>query len=244
MIKNYFITGDKHGNFNSILQNELVKNSDNAVIILGDHGFNYYLNKYDDRLKEEISQNSSCIWYCVRGNHCARPQNVQGMQLVYDSEINGEVYMEERFPNIRYLRDGGIYLINGYKTLVIGGAYSVDKWYRLQRGWRWFEDELLTTEEMNKIFNEVEGQSFDLVLTHTCPLDWEPTDLFIGGIDQTKVDTSMEVWMNTLKDKISWKVWLFGHFHTDRAQQKGVEICYLRIEPLEDIMKRNSFDFS
>ena len=97
---------------------------------------------------------------------------------------------------------------------------------------------------MNKISNKVEGQSFDLVLTHTCPLDWEPTDLFIGGIDQTKVDTSMEVWMNTLKDKISWKVWLFAHFHTDRAQQKGVEICYLRIEPLEDIMKRNSFDFS
>ena len=166
------------------------------------------------------------------------------MQLVYDSEINGEVYMEKRFPNIRYLRDGGIYSINGYKTLVIGGAYSVDKWYRLQRGWRWFEDELITTEEMNKISNEVEEQSFDLVLTHTCPLDWEPTDLFIGGIDQTKVDTSMEVWMNTLKDNISWKVWLFAHFHTDRMQQKGVEICYQRIEPLEDIMKRNSFDFS
>lgn len=166
------------------------------------------------------------------------------MQLVYDKEVDGYIYMEQQYPHIRYLRDGGIYLINGYKTLVIGGAYSVDKWYRLQRGWRWFEDELLTAEEMNKISNEVEGQSFDLVLTHTCPLDWEPTDLFIGGIDQTKVDTSMEVWMNTLKDKISWKVWLFGHFHTDRAQQKGVEICYLRIEPLEDIMKRNSFDFS
>lgn len=76
MIQNYFITGDKHRNFHSILQNELVKSSDNAIIILGDHGFNYYLNKYDNRLKEEISQNSSCIWYCVRGNHCARPQNI------------------------------------------------------------------------------------------------------------------------------------------------------------------------
>ena len=73
MVKNYFITGDKHGIFYTLLQNELIKSSDNAIIILGDDGLNFRLNKYDDKLKKEISQNSSCIWYCVRGNHSARP---------------------------------------------------------------------------------------------------------------------------------------------------------------------------
>lgn len=27
------------------------------------------------------------------------------------------------------------------KTIVIGGAYSVDKFYRLSKGYNWFEDE-------------------------------------------------------------------------------------------------------
>lgn len=241
MIKNFLITGDTHGNM-SRFKNQIYT-EETAIIILGDAGCNYFLDERDRQVKMEL-ENAGCFFYLARGNHESRPEALDTMTYCYDKEVDGYIYMEQQYPHIRYLRDGGIYSINGYKTLVIGGAYSVDKWYRLQRGWRWFEDELLTTEEMNKISNEVEGQSFDLVLTHTCPLDWEPIDLFLGGIDQTKVDTSMEVWMNTLKDKINWKVWLFAHFHTDRAQRKGVEICYLRIEPLEDIMKRNSFDFS
>ena len=241
MIKKFLITGDTHGNMSRFKNQTYTEET--AIIILGDAGCNYFLDERDHRVKMEL-ESVGCFFYLVRGNHESRVEALDTMIYCYDKEVDGYIYVEQEYPRIRYLCDGGIYSINGYKTLVIGGAYSVDKWYRLQRGWRWFEDELLTIEEMNKISNEVEGQSFDLVLTHTCPLDWEPIDLFLGGIDQTKVDTSMEVWMNTLKDKISWKVWLFAHFHTDRAQQKGVEICYLRIEPLEDIMKRNLFDFS
>ena len=36
---------------------------------------------------------------------------------------------------------GEIYNINGKSILVIGGAYSVDKEYRLLKGWSWFKDE-------------------------------------------------------------------------------------------------------
>ena len=123
MIQNYFVTGDKHGNFHTILQNELVKNPDNAVIILGDDGFNYYLNEYDDRLKKEISQNSSCIWYCVRGNHGARPQDTScGYELIYDQDIRGEVYVQKEYPNIRFFKDWGEYFLDFFHVCVIGGA--------------------------------------------------------------------------------------------------------------------------
>lgn len=37
------------------------------------------------------------------------------------------MYYEEKYPNILFAIDGEIYNLNSKKTLVIGGAYSVDK---------------------------------------------------------------------------------------------------------------------
>ena len=82
------------------------------------------------------------------------------------------------------------------------------------------------------------GQSFDFVFTHTCPLSWEPTDLFLSAIDQSTVDNSMEVWLDSFKDKINWDVWLFGHFHADRMERPHVEQYFKAIEDLEEIWKR------
>ena len=45
----------------------------------------------------------------------------------------GLVYREEEYPNLVFAKDGEIYDIAGKKTIVIGGAYSVDKWYRRQQ---------------------------------------------------------------------------------------------------------------
>lgn len=239
MIQNYFITGDKHRNFHSILQNELVKSSDNAIIILGDHGFNYYLNKYDNRLKEEISQNSSCIWYCVRGNHCARLQNIPGMQLVYDSEVNGKIYMEERFPNIRYFMDCvAEYEIMGKKILCIPGAYSVDKWDRLQNGWQWFPDEQLSPQEMEEGMKLCSGKTYDFVLSHTCPLSWMPQDLFLPMIDQSKVDYSTEKYLEAVRKAINFSVWGFAHFHHDRLERPNAQMFFQEVESMDDIFIR------
>ena len=55
----YFITGDKHGNFEDVLlhwPSEITQNPNAAVIILGDAGVNYYLNKRDYFLKETIAK--------------------------------------------------------------------------------------------------------------------------------------------------------------------------------------------
>ena len=43
--------------------------------------------------------------------------------------------------------DGEIYDIDDKKVMVIGGAYSVDKWYRLKMNYKWFEDEQISEEE-------------------------------------------------------------------------------------------------
>lgn len=242
MIKNWRITGDTHG-ANSLRVSYLLKNEpelvpeETALIILGDAGFNYYLNKKDWRNKAETEAKGVYI-YCVRGNHEARPGENLGMKLVSDENVGGPVWVEEEFPHIRYFTDWGIYNINGLRTLVIGGAYSIDKYYRIANNLRWFENEQLAHYEREACLRNTKDKYFDLVLMHTCPLSLQPTDLFLRGLDQSTVDNTMEVWLEELVNSIEWKLILFGHYHQDRIEWPHVEQFYTEIEPLNTITAR------
>lgn len=243
MVK-YYVTGDTHGRvYDRIIKYigtcpaELA-----AFIILGDAGFNFYLNKTDGKEKQKC-QDTGHIFYCVRGNHEERPENIPTMEKWEDTEIGGVVFREPQFPNIRYLIDGEVYTFNGHSALVVGGAYSVDKWYRLQNArsekWSgWFKDEQLTMDEMMDIIETHAGKEYDFVLSHTCPFDWRPTDLFLSGLDQSTVDNTMEMWMQEFKDTFTWKIWLFGHYHDDRLVRPHVEMYYTDTEDLEVIFER------
>lgn len=252
MIKNWILTGDTHSRVSARIEKilhdspELIP-EETAIIILGDAGFNFFLNKTDGKQKHKTSE-LGCVVYCVRGNHEERPENL-GYPLVFDPEVQGEVYIEGAFPNIKYFKDGGVYNINGHRTLVIGGAYSVDKGYRLAAAGLteatnepkksgWFKDELLTEDEMSKIASDVFLQDFDFVFSHTCPLSWEPTDLFLSFIDQSSVNKSMEQWLDVIKADIHWGVWCFGHFHADRIERPRVQQFYVYGENIETIWNR------
>ena len=238
MITNWFITGDTHRHFGRFNNYSFAQDYNSAVIILGDATFNWMLNEEDDALKQAISNKYKMMIYCVRGNHEARPQDIEGMELIFDGNVKGDVWYQPEYPNIRYFKDWGIYTINGLKTAVIGGAYSVDKWYRLGRHAIWFPNEQLTPDEMTQCAKELSGAEFDLVLTHTCPLSWEPIDLFLGGIDQSKVDKSTEIFLENIKKQIRFRVWLFGHYHADRLERPGVEQFYRDTENLDTVWQR------
>lgn len=160
------------------------------------------------------------------------------MKLVYDEDVQGEVYIQDRWPQIRYFKDWGIYQLGPHKVAVVGGAYSVDKWYRLDKGYPWFADEQLTEEEMELCANELMGKEFDFVFTHTCPIDWEPTDLFLSSIDQSKVDKSMELFLEEIAQCFDWKIFCFGHYHADRIERPYVEQFYHNIENIEELYNR------
>lgn len=240
MIKEFIITGDCHREFSRFKNypEEIQNNPEVAVIILGDAGINYTLNKYDNDIKDYLTKNYKFRIYCVRGNHEARPQNIQNMKLVYDEDVCGDVYMEEAWPQIRYFKDWGIYQLGEYRAAVIGGAYSVDKEYRLMRGSGWFEDEQLSTDEMLECTRDFMGEEVDLVLSHTCPICWEPRDLFLSGINQSNVDKSMELFLEEILKVFRWKILLFGHYHADRIERPGVEQFYKNTENIKTIVDR------
>lgn len=241
-VKKFFITGDTHGQTATRIKNLFTKfnikdKKEVGLIILGDAGINYYLDNRDIKAKKKIEYLGISI-YCVRGNHEERPELIEGMQTKYDASVDGYVYYEPEYPHINYFIDGNEYKINKYRTLVIGGAYSVDKDFRLARGGQWFPQEQLSEDEREKIANQIKNKRYDLVLSHTCPISWEPTDLFLNCIDQSTVDKSTEVWMEKIKDMFKWQIWCFGHFHADRIERPHVEMFFNDIEELDTVWLR------
>ena len=152
--KVYFL-GDIHGRVPQSIKNlqktAEANNEHYAVILLGDVGANYYGDERDNVLKNDLAKQKNLTFYCLRGNHEMRPKDCN-IPIVLNEDVIQDVYQEEEYPTINYLIDGKMYDFNGYEVLAIGGAYSVDKFYRLSNGWSWFANEQLTTKEMEAIF--------------------------------------------------------------------------------------------
>ena len=206
-----YITGDMHRDFSRL--DNIKFNKDDMLIILGDAGINYYLNEEDNKFKEYLKKYNVKM-FCIRGNHEERPENIETYKEI--NIFGGKVYLEEDYPYLIFAKDGEEYNIDGKSVLVIGGAYSVDKEYRLMYGYKWFKDEQLTKEEMDTIYNKVKGKHYDVVLTHTCPYKYEPVEVFLSGIDQSKVDKSIELFLNKIEDSIEYDKWYCGHYHTEK----------------------------
>lgn len=225
-----FITGDTHGNFYNI--EKLCKNFDTTkkdiVIILGDVGINYYGGKRDIKTKEKLS-NLPITLFCIKGNHENYAGNIGSYNIM--NFMGGKVYVEQDYPNLLFAKDGEIYNIEGKKTIVIGGAYSVDKFYRLSMGHHWFADEQPSKETKIFVESQLEKENWevDVVLTHTCPLRYEPVEWFLSYVNQSEVDKSTEIWLDGLFTKLNFKKWYCGHYHGEK-QIDNIEFMFNSIK--------------
>ena len=210
-----YVTGDTHRDFSRLKYLKFTK--DDMLIILGDSGINYTLTIEDHVVKGYLSKLGIKI-FCIRGNHEERPENIKSYKEI--NMFGGKVFIEKDYPNLIFAKDGEEYIIAGKKVLVIGGAYSVDKYYRIMRGYRWFKDEQLTKEEMDSIYKKVKGKKYDIVLTHTCPYKYEPKEVFLDGINQSKVDKTMEIFLDRIEENINYDKWYCGHYHTEKKIDK------------------------
>lgn len=179
-----YITGDTHREFYKL--HDIEKN---MLITLVDVGINYYLYKRDKMLKEQ-SNSYNIKPFCVQGNHEESPENISTYKEI--NMFGGKAFIKEEYQNIIFAKNGKLYDI-GKKVLVIGGAYSIDKNYRIIYGYPWFKDEQLSKEEVDNILNKYKGQYIDIILSHTRPLKYESIEVFMKGINQSDVDKSMGI---------------------------------------------------
>ncbi len=272
-----YITGDIHGDVYDLLKRcrKIGAKAGDTVIILGDASFNYFLSERDNRAKEVVN-GTGIIFFCIHGNHEARPQKIDSYKI--KECYKGKVYYQEQFPNILFAIDGEVYDIDNKKVLVLGGAYSVDKYFRAYKYYCIFENELSLSEytkllklaessrsatkddkrKVDKIIDSKKYGSFgwfndeqpdddvkekvkkcldninwkvDVVLSHTCPIKFEPTEVFLPGLNQSIVDKSTEEWLQKIYDKLKFKHWYAGHYHTNKKVGDNFTFLYRDIEP-------------
>jgi hypothetical protein len=219
-----FVTGDTHADFEDLMLKSIRYSftKRDLLIILGDVGINYFGGIRDQMHKDLLAQIPSTI-LCLRGNHEMRPTDPELNGIYHEIQWMGDkAYIEEQYPRFIMAEDGARYHINDRDFLVIGGAYSVDKPYRLRMGYRWFPYEQLTEAEMDVIRQKVRdhGNREDIILAHTCPYDQRPVECFLPGINQSGVDNTMEHFLQEIVDTAEYNDFYCGHWHTEKQDGK------------------------
>ena len=244
-----YITGDKHRSFGYIEDfcKKMDTNRHDILIILGDAGFNYYGDDRDDKLKKDISKLNITL-FCIHGNKENRPQNI-GTYGVRNFS-GGKVLYEPKYPNIYFAIDGDVYNFDGKKYMVVGGAHSVDKIRCLEENKPFWEDEMPDDIIKAKVEEKLllENNKIYGMMTHTCPIDYLPTEMFITTrqnatikrkprkskskkIFKPDIDRSTEEWLGELEKRLDYEVWYCGHYHIDKQIDK-ISMMYNEIRPL------------
>ena len=215
-----FVTGDIHGDGEDLAYRVSCisdASKDDLLIILGDCAFFYYV--YYGNLKKDYKFQNFCsalpiTILAIQGNHEMPFKEMPAEKINF---LGGSGYES---CGIYFAENGAELNINGKNCLIIGGAYSVDKEIRLLRGYSWWENEELTDTELAGIEKNVKGKAYDFVFTHTCPISKLPTEVFLPGVDQSKVLNRTEKSLERIMSKITFDKWFCGHYHTDKIDGK------------------------
>ena len=254
----YYITGDKHRHFNRLIQfcrAQRLERQD-VIVILGDACVNYYGDDRDGALKRRLARLPVTLFF-VQGNKENRPQNIATYGI--RSFGGGTVYYEPQYPNLFFAKDGELYDLGGKEFLVIGGAHSVDKLRCLGEGLPFFADEEPDEATKARVEERLAARGWRVFgfLTHTCPVSYLPTEMFMsvrqatsantelsveGSGEDTQdteedfypldVDRTTEEWLETIRQRTDFSLWYCGHYHVDKALGK-LRMMHKEILPLE-----------
>ena len=211
--------GDIHGTIYSLEHAlnkiKLLHPEVTALIQVGDFGW------YKSRVEGFGRINPHIPVYWIDGNH-------EHFPLFKHLDTVTEVA-----PNIFYVPRGTVLELDGRRIAFCGGAASVDKEYRIRGGLSWFEDELITAEDVAK-FDGVEN--IDIFVTHTppqCTVDahFDPMDLVrYFGLTLEWRDPSAK-YVQDVWEKFGKPLLICGHMHRSVVDQMG-KVRILHIDEL------------
>ena len=254
------VVGDLHGvpaNAKFVINQWPDATEKDYLIVCGDFGAEYG-NYVSSGFKKAFKKFPGTV-LVLRGNHDTRyrrdhTEQIETYQDYYerpmqgwefcgiDNSIDDNLIYQKKYPNIKYIKDeGDILTIENKRFLFIPGAYSVDKYYRLQNNLPYEEQEQLSYYECVQLLNRLNiwlGQShIDYVISHTCPLMLHPhiKDLFLDIIDQDRVDTSTEVFLDNVLETLGsdgFKHWYFGHHHDTRDIMGKFHMLYNTVQEI------------
>ena len=226
-----FVTGDTHGlqDFHKLhlfagWHPELTK--DDYLIIAGDFGAIWS----NDTLVEELRYYTQLPFTVlfVDGNH----ENFD-LLSTFPEEVwkGGRVHRIK--PDILHLMRGQVFEIEGKTIFTFGGATSIDRCFRIE-GRSWWRQELPTFEELDEGMANLKRYNYkvDYIITHSCGQRalMYPQLRIAAGI---KIGSPESQLLSNFEDRVQFKHWYFGHFHTDAKLSDKYTALYQEVVELK-----------
>ena len=222
------------------LKNKLQSYENCVIIVAGDCGFGFnkpqYYHDLFHKYNEIFAEVNTTVLF-VRGNH-DDPTYFDG------SVIN--------YSHIKAIPDYSVVLTKNLSTLCVGGAISVDRFWRKQKEVEinkyktntqkklYWDDEAFVYDEekLMEILNN--GIQINSVITHTAPSFAKPNEMD-SALGWFKYDNNLKKDLITerksldnlhdflLKHEQKLLFWVYGHFHvfneTHNEQEKTMYVC-------------------
>lgn len=203
------VAGDIHGSWGPL--NTLIsKKNPELILQCGDFGWwpkfkkrASYIDRNGFRVQawdpQGIRPGNTIIRFCP-GNH-----------EDWDDLANRDDF--QLLPNVYYMPRGSLFTLPDNRVvLFMGGALSVDK--HMRTPWvDWFPQELVPYSEFYKL-KEKNIEKIDIVISHTCPLEFIPILQKVNRYRSEYRDCSQDV-LSAILQEYKPDLWYFGHFHVN-----------------------------
>lgn len=217
-----YITGDTHGRAEEFLGRfDKTPTIEDTVIVAGDFGFIF--SEYQKEGLETLKTLPFKIAF-VDGNH----ENFTELCKYPEEQWNGGT-VHRIADNIVHLKRGELFTIEGNTFFTFGGAYSIDKAWRVENI-SWWSGELPSADEYAHGREKLSqcGFAVDYIVTHTCPESLTERVC----LRPNSADLELRRFLQEVADNVSYKHWYFGHFHGD-IDLGSFSLLYERIMTVE-----------
>ena len=220
------IIGDTHGtrdNFDNVALSYPNLTKDDYVIVTGDFGFVWGVNKYhikdDDKWLDFLEEKPWTTLF-VDGNH----ENHMRLREYPIKEWNGGKVHEIR-KSVLHLMRGEVFEIEGKTFFCFGGAQSTDRLYRVPYR-SWWPQEIPSKEEYDNAISNLELINYhpNYIITHAMP------DIYLRELQGSHYEEDKVAYMlNDFLLQCIYDKWYCGHYHLDVKMRDNFQICYKQI---------------
>jgi len=221
-----FVVGDIHGNPKIVSTKKFPEGKEltkqDVVIFLGDFGL-YWSNppSGNEVYWREWLNNKPFTVAFLDGNH----ENFNMINSFEEIPKWGGTVGKDPHFDIFHLKRGHVYNINQKSIFTLGGALSIDKAYRTENKSWWAEEQHSKEEETRALDNlDKVNWEVDHVLTHTCPDDI--VQWFLDSPNSSKFNDPVSRFLSFIDNRLSFKLWSFGHMHNDRVYERSPDEIY------------------
>lgn len=204
-----FVTGDCHQKyekiFNFIKRFELTE--DDIIIVCGDMGLFWDADQKDAQywIEEYEKRCNGVHLFWIDGNH-------ENFDIIDSWKC--EKIMYDNSTHIHYIPRGCTTWLNGKRCLFMGGADSIDRFWR-KDFIEWWPQEQITQKQID----DVSIEYYDYIFTHCGPY----TEVFknrgflytLGNVNENNAIHTSEKMLDQIAHNIDFGHWYFGHYHQD-----------------------------